>query len=241
MFFFKIYDIISYSCDIMKKKIDNSSSNNYLTVNKMIIMFLFGSFLGVLWENVWGVIKRLYWYGKFIWTNHQGVIYGPFNPLYGFGLVLIILVLGRKKRHPLMTFLYGGILGGIFEYATCLIMEFTIGAVSWDYSDYILNINGRTTIPYMLFWGFAIMILIHWIYPKISRMVDKIPKRVNNIIAIIIVIFMSLDILVSWTALGRQVYRNKGYEPRTCIGEFYDRVYTDEFLKKIYRNMKFVK
>ena len=52
---------------------------------------------------------------------------------------------------------------------------------------------------------------------------------------------MSVDILISWTALGRQVYRKKGYEPISFIGEFCDKVYTDEYLKKVYRNMKFVK
>ena len=35
--------------------------------------------------------------------------------------------------------------------------------------------------------------------------------------------------------------RNKGYEPFTIIGEIYDKIYPDEFLKKVYTNMKFIK
>ena len=128
--------------------------------DKMVILFMLGSFIGAMHESIWGVIKRLYWYGKFVWTNHAGVIYGPFNPLYGFGIVLIILVLARKKRKPWQTFMYGAVLGGVFEYITSFLLELFLGARSWDYSDYFLNINGRTTIPYMIFWGIGIMILV---------------------------------------------------------------------------------
>jgi len=225
----------------MKKKIMDDNNINNISFDKMVILFMFGSFLGVMHENIWGVIKRLHWYGKFVWTNHQGVIYGPFNPLYGLGVVLIILILGRKKRHPIKTWFYGSILGGLFEYIMCFLMEITIGAVSWDYSDYFLNINGRTTIPYMIFWGFAVMILIHFVYPLLSKFIDKFSFKFRKVITIIFIIFMSVDILISWTALGRQVYRKKGYEPISFIGEFCDKVYTDEYLKKVYRNMKFVK
>lgn len=209
--------------------------------SKMYIIFIIGSFIGAMHESIWGVIKRLYWYKKFVWTRHQGVIYGPFNPLYGAGIVLIIMLLGKKKRTPFKTFYLGAILGGMFEYIISFLMELVLRAKSWDYSSYFLNINGRTTIPYMLFWGLGIMLLIHFVYPILSKWIESIPKKIGDILVIFLVIFMTFNMIISWTALGRQVLRHKGYEPFTIIGEFYDKVYTDEFLKKIYRNMSFVK
>jgi len=210
-----------------------------LCFSKMVILFVLGSFLGVIWENLLGVFKRLIKYGVLSYRDHRGVIYGPFNPLYGFGICLIILILGRKKRHPFKDFIYGAILGGAIEYGASFLLELIFGAKSWDYSDQLLNINGRTSVSYMIFWGVGMMILIHYVYPCVSKWIEKIPKKVGDLLVRFFVIFLSIDMLISFTALGRQVLRHKGYEPFTFVGEFYDKVYTDEFLKKIYVNMSF--
>lgn len=212
-----------------------------LCFSKLALIFVLGSFLGVVWENGLGIVKRLIKYGTFSLRDHRGVIYGPFNPLYGFGITFIIYLLGRNKRHPAKTFLYGALLGGLIEYVASFLLEMLLGAKSWDYSHQLWNINGRTSIPYMIFWGFGMMILMHIVYPWISKVIEKIPRKLGNFLVKFFVIFLSIDMIISWTALGRQVLRNKGYEPFTIIGEFYDKVYTDEFLKKIYVNMNFVK
>lgn len=212
-----------------------------MSFSKMFIVFVLGSFLGVLHENVWGCIKYFFRYQEFFWPSHKGVFYGPFNPLYGAGIAIIIWILGRKKRSFFKTFLYGALLGGAFEYIISLLMEVFLGVSSWDYSNYFLNIHGRTTIPYMIFWGLAIAILIHFIYPNLSNLIEKIPSKIGKPLVFSLVIFMVFNMLISWTALGRSILRNKGYEPQTFIGTFYDEVYPDDYVKSVYTNMKFIK
>ncbi len=207
----------------------------------LYIIFVLGSFLGVIYEEIIGIIKYYYKFRVFKFRGRRGVIYGPFNPLYGAALVFIIWILGRKKREKYKTFLYGALLGGAIEYIISFLMELVLGAKSWDYTGRPLNINGRTTLIYMAFWGLAIMVLIHYIFPFISDLINKIPLKFKNILVYFLVIFMTFNMIVSWTALGRQVLRNKGYPPYTFVGEFYDKVYPDERLKKVYTNMKFVK
>lgn len=218
---------------------DNRPFAEGLCFSKYVLLFMLGSILGVIWENALGVVKRLIKFGTLSYRDHRGVIYGPFNPLYGFGIVIIILILGQKKRPPYKTFIYGAILGGIIEYVASFLLEFILGVKCWDYSDQLLNINSRTSITYMLFWGFGIMIIMHKVYPWITKKIEKIPYNLGNILVKFCVIFMCLNMLISYTALGRQVLRHKGYRPFTFIGEFYDKVYNDEFLKKIYVNMSF--
>ncbi len=208
---------------------------------KMYIIFILGSFIGVIYEEIIGFIKYYHIHKVWFWPNRQGVIYGPFNPLYGMGIVLIILVLNRKKKKPIKTFISGALLGGTIEFVVSFLMELVLGVASWDYSKRPLNIMGRTTILYMIFWGIATVILIYFIYPFISNLIEKIPKKLGDILLVFLVIFMTFNMIISWTALGRQVLRHKGYEPFTFVGEFYDKVYTDEYLKKVYTNMKFIK
>ncbi|MDE5539201.1 MAG: putative ABC transporter permease [Bacilli bacterium] len=230
----------------MKKKFknwllsDNGTFGEGMSFSKMYLIFVIGSFIGVIYEEIIGFIKHHHIYGTWLWETRQGVIYGPFNPLYGAAIVLIILLLAKKKRNPAKTFLYGALLGGGIEYIISYLMELVLGAKSWNYYNRPLNINGRTTVLYMIFWGFAVMILIHYLYPYISKLIEKIPKKIGDIIVKFLVVFMTLNMVISWTALGRQVLRNKGYEPFTFVGAFYDKVYPDEFLHKIYPNMKFV-
>lgn len=212
-----------------------------ISFSKLFIIFVIGSFAGVIYEEIIGFVKNIYLRGEWTWPVRKGVFYGPFNPLYGAAIVFIIWLLGRKKRHPAKTFLYGAILGGAIEYIISLLMELVLGVASWDYTGRPLNIMGRTTVLYMIFWGFAVMLLIHVIYPILSKWIEKIPYKIGHPLVIVLVIFMTFNMVVSWTALGRATLRNKGYEPFTIVGEFYDKVYPDEYIKSVYTNMKFVK
>lgn len=92
----------------------------------------------------------------------------------------------------------------------------------------------------MIFWGLAVLLLVNYVYPYLSKLIESIPIKLGNIIFNFFIIFMSLNMIISWTALARLTLRNKGNPPLTFIGEFYDKVYTDARLKKIYTNMKFV-
>ncbi len=222
-------------------KSDNKVFAKGMSFSKMFLIFVLFSFLGVIYEEIIGFVKHHHIYGEWIWPVRKGVIYGPFNPLYGGAVVFIIWLLGRKKRHPAKTFLYGALLGGAIEYIVSLLMELVLGVASWDYTGRPLNIMGRTTVLYMIFWGFAIMVLVHFVYPYLSKWIEKIPNKIGKPLVVVLVIFMTLNMIISWTALGRATLRNKGYEPFTFIGEFYDKVYPDEFLKTIYTNMKWVK
>ena len=57
----------------------------------------------------------------------------------------------------------------------------------------------------------------------------------------ILLILITLDALISWTALIRQNHRRKGYPPMTKIGTICDKIYPDEVLKKAYPNMNYKK
>ena len=220
---------------------DNKVFAKGMSFSKMFLIFTLFSFLGVIYEEIIGFVKHHHIYDEWLWPVRKGVIYGPFNPLYGAAVVFILYLLGRKKRHPAKTFLYGALIGGAIEYIISLLMELILGVTSWDYTGRPLNIMGRTTIPYMFFWGFASMIIVHFIYPILSKLIEKIPSKIGKPLIVILVIFMSLDMFLSWTALGRATLRNKNYEPFTFVGEFYDKVYPDDFLKTIYTNMKYTK
>lgn len=204
---------------------------------KLFIIFVVGSVIGVYYEEILHMVKVLMKTGVVEWVSRRGVIYGPFNPLYGAGFVLFIVALGRKRRPAWKTILYGALIGGTFEYFINLFQEIFLGTTSWNYSHQFLNIDGRTTIPIMLFWGIAAYILVEIFYPWLSSIVEKIPYRLGVICTNILCVFLCIDMLVSWTAVLRQTLRRNNIPPYTPVGKFYDRHYNDEFLEKYYPNM----
>lgn len=207
--------------------------------DKLLIIFIIGSCIGTYYEEILTCIKFFLKTGEPLWESRRGVIYGPFNPLYGFGLCLITYTFFKiqKKRKPWEVFVLACLLGGVIEYAVSFLQEFVVGTVSWNYSKKFLNIHGRTTIPFMIFWGLCASIWIYKFYPKVSKWIEQIPYKIGKTVVVFFTVFLTLDMIISWTALLRQDLRRKNIAPITPIGEFLDQYYTDEYLHRYYPNM----
>lgn len=208
-----------------------------LSFYKLFIIFVVGCIIGTYYEQILTFIKCYLRDGSYVWEYRRGVIYGPFSPIYGAGAVLLVYVLAHKKREWYQTLVYGGVLGGAFEYSISFLQQTFIGTLSWDYSHQFLNINGRTTVPIMFFWGVCSVILVHIIYPWFSNLIEKIPYKIGMTVTKILLIFLVLDMLISWSALIRQTLRRNHIRPYTIVGEFFDKYYPDEYLKKYFPNM----
>ena len=176
--------------------------------------------------------------GSIVIVGRSGLLYGPFNPVYGVGAALMIYFLGRKDYKCWQIILYGALIGGIFELLMGIGQEIFTGTSSWNYSDQPLNIFGKTSIPIMLVWGLICYVLVKLIYPQLSKLYEKIPKKANDIIFKILLIFMIINCFLSFSAVVRMNMRHHGQEPITPFGRFLDAVYTDERIHKSYTNME---
>lgn len=200
----------------------------------IFFLFILGSLLGTCYEELLTFTK------KGIWESRQGLIYGPFNPVYGIGVIIFVIFLGKndEKREWYLTYIYCCLLGGATEYILNWGQQVFFHSHSWDYSGYFMNIGGRTTVPFMLFWGILGLFVLKVMYPLVSKILYKIPDLIGRAIYYSLLVFMIFDISISIIATTRQVARHKGKKANTSIGVFCDRVYTDEYLKDIYPNAK---
>ncbi len=212
-----------------------------ISFQKLFFIFLIGSVFGAIYEDILVFIKTWHETGAGVWMLHRGVIYGPFNVVYGFGAAAMCWLLCRKRRSNAVTFAYAALLGGGIEYALSFLQEKIVGTVSWDYHDEFLNINGRTTIPFMVVWGLMGILVVKVIYPAISRVLELIPAQARQAIFWFMLIFMIGNMSVSWSALIRQRLRQNNIPALSPVGEFYDRHYNDDFLRKYFPNMERVR
>ena len=201
---------------------------------KLFFIFLFGCVFGCVYEETLFALVDLTTKGSFEWVTKRGLIYGELSPVYGFAAVILVWLLMRKERAWYKNYLYGALIGGSFEYVASFIQEKFTGSVAWDYADHILNIGGRTTIPFMLFWGLLTLMMVYIIYPILSSLIEKIPYNLGMILFYVLLVLVSIDLFLSFGAAFRQALRRFGYRPFSPLGEFFDYFYPDERLARVY-------
>lgn len=196
-------------------------------------VFIIGSIAGFIFE----VIVVFFQKGHF--ELRQGLIYGPFIPVYGIGAMCYYIVLSKTKiKNKIQIFLITMILGGITEYLCSLIQEKAFGTISWDYSYLPFNINGRTSLLHCIYWGIGGVLYITYIEPLLNKMIDKTNMKAFDLITIILSIFIVFDISISWMAADRQTERKNDIEPQNHLDLFLDKNYPDEYMNRIFNNKK---
>lgn len=201
---------------------------------KIVWIFMFGCLFGYVYEVALHFVK----FGELV--ERKGVIYGPLNPVYGFAIALMVIILGRIKKTR-NVFLVGTILGGAFEYLCSFLQEKIFGSISWDYSNHFLNINGRTTIPFAIVWGILCVLMIKLVLPYISKAIEKIPNKVGYPLTWIVVVFMIYNLSLSSLAANRNLERHKGIPANSEFDKLLDEHFPNEKMKQIYDNFEFTK
>ena len=198
-------------------------------------IFIIGSIAGFIFEIT------VVFFQKGHFEIRQGLIYGPFIPVYGIGAILYYVVLNKiKLKNKLQIFLITMLLGGLTEYLCSFMQEKLFGTISWDYSYLPFNIQGRTSLLHCIYWGIGGILYVTYIEPLIEKMREKINKNIIRIITIILAIFMIFDITISWMAAERQIERKRNVEPENKMDLFFDEYYPDEYIDRIFNNKKYV-
>ncbi len=206
------------------------------TYTKIFIIFVIGSIFGTYYEQI------LFYFKDSIWQSRASVIYGPLNIVYGVGLSLFAIFLGKgnNTRKWYKTFIYSCIIGGLTEYISSFLIEKIYNMRFWNYEGEFLDICGRTTVIYIFFWGIIGFVFMKWIYPQYEKLLLKISPSLLKIVTVILTVLIALDILISFTALYRYNLRRKNIAPYTRIEKLYDRYYTNDIIEKVYTNIEFL-
>lgn len=212
---------------------ENVRKNKLNEITKIFFIFMIGSVIGYIVEMIVAFVQE----GHF--ESRQGVLYGPFTPVYGIGILVFYMFFNRiKTREKKKIFLLAMLLGGITEYLCSFLQEKIFGTISWDYSNWILNINGRTTLIHCTYWGIAGILYISYIEPILPKLEALTRKNGTKMLAGGMAILMFFNITISSLAAIRQKYRNENVEPQNKLEEFLDEKYPDEYMDKVFANKK---
>lgn len=156
----------------------------------LFFYFFIFSFLGWAMET----IKVSLHSKKFI---NRGFANGPYCPIYGFGMLFVILFLSEFKDNYILLFLGGVILCTALEYFTAYMLELVFKAEWWDYSYKKFNYKGRISLDISIAWGVLSLIMIEYVVPIFYIIINYIPRLVGEIYICITLFIMLTDVVVT--------------------------------------------
>ena len=196
---------------------------------KIVLLFFIGAFLGDITETIFCRITAGYW------MSRSSVVWGPFSIVWGLAIALVTLLLYRyKDKSSSWLFMAGTLLGGAYEYLCSVFTEVVFGAVFWDYSKIPFNLGGRINLLYCFFWGFAAVAWFKALYPPISDLIERIPRRPGKVLTWALCVFMAADMIVSSLALMRYNARIEGVPPQNSLQVYLDEHYDDARMQAVY-------
>lgn len=168
-----------------------------MTIEKLSLLFLLFitySFIGWCME----VGCKLVELKKFI---NRGFLIGPYCPIYGWGCILIILLLNKYTDDPLVLFIMAIVICSILEYFTSYFMEKLFKARWWDYSRRKFNINGRICLETMIPFGLLGCLIMYFVNPFFVSIYSKIPSNILIIISSVLFTIFLTDNIISYTIM----------------------------------------
>ncbi|MGN0585747.1 MAG: hypothetical protein ACI4JF_00555, partial [Oscillospiraceae bacterium] len=99
------------------------------------------------------------------------------------------------KSIPLLFFFGGGIITAL-ELAASYILEYFVPYRLWDYSDWVLNFDGRISLFSSIIFGILCVLLVRVLHPAAEKIYQKLKPRTVIISAAICLIFILADLVL---------------------------------------------
>lgn len=168
---------------------------NYLTLSQFVYFFIFYSFLGWFIETLY---LSLFLERKFVNT---GFLSGPFCPIYGFGIISLIIFLNPLINYPLLFTLGAIIVTSIIEYITGFILESIFKTKWWDYSDKKFNLHGRICLKFSLYWAVLSTFAFYFIHPSVNTITNKAINIFPPYFPYLIILYFLIDFSLTINSL----------------------------------------
>lgn len=199
----------------------------------MFWVFIIFSVLGTLVEGIYWIFR----YGHF--ETRSGLIYGPFSEVYGFAVVLMLLLLYHARaRSALFLFIEAYIISVSFELFSSFFQQWLFGYTSWDYGTSKFAILGRANLIYAVAWALFGTLLIKKIYPRLECYIKSVHNKTTILITWFVLFFMIFDFTISSAAVYRYDQRQKHIPATNIIQMELDKYYPDSSLEKRFSRIK---
>lgn len=161
---------------------------------ELVWIFIIYAFIGWCTEVSYAALDR----GIFV---NRGFLNGPYCPIYGCGVVIVVAALTPLKDNLLILFAGSFLLTSILEYITGFILEKVFHNKWWDYSNKPFNLHGYVCLKFSIYWGLACTFIMDVIHPIIYKGITMIPHILGVVLLCIIMSAFAVDCGVTVTTI----------------------------------------
>lgn len=165
-----------------------------ISLKEIISYFIIYSFLGWCTEVAYAYWKER----RFV---NRGFLNGPYCPIYGFGVLSVLLFLKPFSNNIIFLFFGAFFVTSILEYITGYFLEAIFQAKWWDYSNEPYNLSGYVCLSFSIIWGVLASIIVLVIHPFIKNLVHTVPSNIVYSLSTIIFIGISIDLIVTVSSI----------------------------------------
>lgn len=166
------------------------------TIFDLILLFFIYAFLGWGCEVAFAACKQ----GRFV---NRGFLNGPVCPIYGFGVIGVVLALRPIQGNLVMLYLGSVVLTSAIEFFTGFALEKLFHARWWDYSGMPLNIMGYVCMLFSMIWGVACMAIVLWLHPLFEQAVARLPDWLCVILDVMFAAMFIIDLCATVSAVRK--------------------------------------
>lgn len=200
---------------------------------RLVWLFALASMAGFLLESAESLLTLGYV------QNRQGLLYGPFTPVYGAGAVCLALVWPLvAQRSPMVQAGAAVVLGSSVEFIWSLLQEHLFGVVFWDYHHFRFHLDGRINLVFSLFWGLLGLVFWRWFCPRFFSLSARSPRHGVAISALALGLLLVGDVLWSSAVFVRQAQRQDNIPAFSALSAYLDERWPDEVLSERFPAMQ---
>lgn len=159
-------------------------------VTLLFLYFLFYSFCGWCMETLYCSLRER----RFV---PRGFLYGPLCPIYGVGVLLMILFFAPFRDNLVAFYFVAMVVMTAWEYFVGWFLETTTHIKYWDYSRVPFNIKGRVCLPVSLCWGALSYVAVFGIHPLVAALFLTMPVWLRVLLSGISVAALATDTAVT--------------------------------------------
>lgn len=135
---------------------------------ELVWIFIIYAFIGWCTEVSYAALDT----GKFV---NRGFLNGPYCPIYGCGVVIVVAILTPLQDNLVILFIGSILLTTALEFVTGYILEKVFHNKWWDYSDKPFNVKGYICLKFSIYWGLACTFIMKIVHPAIYKTITWIP------------------------------------------------------------------
>ena len=155
---------------------------------ELIWYFFIYSFIGWCAEIAYAAVKHK----KFM---NRGFLNGPLCPVYGIGMVLILVFFSSLKGNFIFLALGCSVMAAVVEFFTGALMEKVFRCKWWDYTGYKHNLGGYICPQFSALWGIGAALIITFVHPFLAPLISMIPTFIVRLLGIILLVITTGDFL----------------------------------------------